>query len=265
MNGGDTGSRSKWWRRRPMSASGIVRLRTGFLPRLDPTPRPKLPRPSLAVCAALFGLAAVLAGSAVLHRRFLDERLVPLLTESEAAPFEIRRIRQDLAEQELDQKSLEAELKTRLDYARSQKSREFYVVLDTGRRRFAFKFGDKVLRDAPLDVGAPRVVHAKSGKSWTFVPVTGAFSVQEKLEDAEWSIPDWVYAMNGQEAPPGLPRVAGGLGKYVLVFAGNYVVHSPPPADSPLKTVKPGSFMVPEADLAAIWRRVGPGTRIYVF
>jgi hypothetical protein len=248
-----------------MSGSGIVRVRTGFLPRSAQTPRPKLPRPSLAVCVALFGLAAVLAGGVVLHRRFLDETLVPLLTESEAAPFEIRRIRQDLADQELDQKSLEAELKSRLDYASSQKSREFYVLLDTGRRRFAFKFGDKVLRDAPLDVGAPRVVREKSGKSWTFVPVTGAFSVQEKLENAEWSIPGWVYAMNRQAEPPTLPRVAGGLGKYVLVFAGNYVVHSPPPSDSPLKTVKPGSFMVPEADLAAIWRRVGPGTRIYVF
>jgi hypothetical protein len=195
MNGGDNGR--KWWRSRPMSASGIVRVRTGFLPRLDRTPRPKLPRPSLAACAALFGLAAVLAGGAVLHRRFLDERLVPLLTESEAAPFEIRRIRQDLTEQELDQKSLEAELKTRLDYARSQKSREFYVVLDTGRRRFAFKFGDKVLRDAPLDIGAPRVVHVKSGKSWTFVPVTGAFSVQEKLENAEWNIPGWRRTSSG--------------------------------------------------------------------
>jgi hypothetical protein len=248
-----------------MSASGIVRLRTGFLTRPDRSPRPKLPRPSLAVTAALFGLAAILSGGAVFHRRLLDESLVPLLTSSEAAPFEIRRIRQDLAEQDLDEKSLEAELKSRLDYARSQKSREFYVVLDTGRKRFAFKFGDRVLRDAPLDVGAPRVVHEKSGKSWTFVPVTGAFSVQEKLENAEWNIPDWVYAMNGREAPPTLPKVAGGLGKYVLVFAGSYAVHSPPPADSPLKTVKPGSFMVPEADLAAIWRRVGPGTRIYVF
>jgi hypothetical protein len=248
-----------------MGASGIVRVRTGFLHRSDETPRPKFPRPSLVLSAALLGLAAVLAGGAMLHRRSLDERLVPLLSESEAAPFEIRRIRQDLAEQDLDEKSLEAELKSRLDYARIQKTREFYVVLDTGRRRFAFKFGDRVLRDAPLDIGAPRVVHEKSGKSWTFVPVTGAFSVQEKLENAEWGIPDWVYAMNRQEAPPIFPKVAAGLGKYVLVFAGSYVIHSPPPADSPLKTVKPGSFMVPEADLAAIWRRVGPGTRIYVF
>ncbi len=259
----DTGS--KWWRRRPMNASGIVRVRTAFLPRSDGAPRSRLPRPSLALCAALFGLAAVLAGGAVLHRRSLDARLLPLLAGSDAAPFEIRRIRQDLAEQEFDEKTLEAELMTRLDYAGIQKSREFYVVLDTARRRFDFKFGDKVLREAPLETGAPRVVRAKSGGSWTFVPVTGAFSVQEKLENAEWDIPGWVYAMSGREAPPNPLRVAGGLGKYVLVFAGSYVVASPPSGDSPLKTVKPGSFMVPEADLAAIWRRVGPGTRIYVF
>ena len=248
-----------------MSASGIVRLRTGFTPRLSRTPRPKLPRPPLAINLALLGLAAALAGGAVLHRRALEDRLVPFLTESEAAPFEIRRIRQDLADQELDQKTLEAELNTRLNYARSQKSREFYIVLDTNRKSFDFKFGDKILRDARLELGAARVVHARSGKSWTFVPVTGAFSVKEKLADANWSIPGWVYAMNGQDEPARLPEVANGLGKYVLVFANNYVIHSPPSPDSPLKTVKPGSFMVPEADLAAIWRRVGPGTRIYVF
>jgi hypothetical protein len=262
----EAGGKKPWWQRSPMGASGIVRVRTGFMARLSRTPRRKLPRPPLAISLGLLGLAAVLAGGAVLHRRALDRRLVPLLTDSEAAPFEIRRIRQDLADQELDQKTLEAELNTRLDYARSQKSREFYIVLDTDRKRFAFKFGDKVLREAPLEVGAPRVIHSKSGKkSWTFASVTGGFSVREKLQDADWSIPAWVYAMNGQDAPARLPEVENGLGKYVLVFANNYVIHSPPSTDSPLKTVKPGSFMVPEADLAAVWRRIGPGTRIYVF
>ena len=255
----------KWWRRPAAGPSGIVRLRTGFLPTIARTPRRKLPRPSSAVNLALLGLAAVLASGAALHRKSLDARLGPFLSEPDAAPFEMRRIRHDLAEQELDEKSLEAELRTRLDYARTQKSREFYVVLDTSRKRFSFKFGDKVLRDAPVEVGEARVIPAKSGKGWTFAPVTGGFSVQEKLEDADWSIPAWVYAMNGQAPPKTLPRVAGGLGKYVLVFAGNYVIHSPPAPDSPLKTVKPASFMVPEADLAAIWRRVGPGTRVYVF
>jgi hypothetical protein len=257
--------KGSWWRRKAMSPSGIVRVRSGFLPRMSRTPRRKLPRPPLLVSLVLLALAAVLASGAAVHRKALDERFRPFLSEPDAAPFEIRRIREDLADQQMDEKTLEAELRTRLDYARSQKAREFYVVIDTARKRFAFKFGDKVLRDAPVEVGAPRVVHGKGGKSWTFVPVTGGFSVQEKLEDAGWSIPGWVYAMNGKEPPKPLPEVPAGLGKYVLVFAGSYAIHSPPSPDSPLKTVKPASFMVPEADLAAIWRRVGPGTRVYVF
>jgi hypothetical protein len=219
----------KWWRRSPMSASGIVRVRTGFMPKMSRTPRRKLPRPSLAVNLALLGLAAVLASTAALHRKSLDGRLGPFLSEPDVAPFEIRRIRQDLADQQLDEKTLDSELRARLDYARVQKSKEFYLVVDTSRKRLAFKYGDKILRDAPVQVGPPRVIPAKAGKGWTF------------------------------------PAVAAGLGKYVLVFAGSYVIHSPPPPDSPLKTVKPASFMVPEADLAAIWRRVGPGTRVYVF
>jgi hypothetical protein len=257
--------KGSWFRRKAMSASGIVRVRTAFLPRMSRTPRRKLPRPPLLVSLVLLGLSAILASGAAVHRKALDERFRPFLSEPDAAPFEIRRIREDLADQQLDEKTLEAELRTRLDYARSQKAREFYVVIDRMRKRFAFKFGDKVLRDAPVEIGEPRVVHGKGGKSWTFVPVTGGFSVQEKLENAGWSIPAWVYAMNGQEPPKRLPDVPAGLGKYVLVFAGNYVIHSPPSSDSPLKTVKPASFMVPEADLAAIWRRVGPGTRVYVF
>ena len=95
--------------------------------------------------------------------------------------------------------------------------------------------------------------------------MTGAFSVTEKREDADWTVAAWVYAMNREKAPKQPPTLPGGLGKYVLVFSGGYVIHSPPPTDSPLHGAKPGSFMIPEQDLAAVWRRVQPGTRIYIF
>ena len=72
--------------------------------------------------------------------------------------------------------------------------------------------------------------------------------------------------MNGTDPPYPLPTVASGLGRYVLVLSGGEaVIHSPPPPDSPLKGPKPGSIQVPEADLAAIWKRIGPRTRVYVF
>jgi hypothetical protein len=72
--------------------------------------------------------------------------------------------------------------------------------------------------------------------------------------------------MNGVKPPDSPPSIPAGLGRYVLVLSGgDAVVHSPPPAGSPLKGPKPGSVEVPESDLAAVWKRIGPRTRVYVF
>jgi hypothetical protein len=249
-----------------MSASGIVRLKTGFLPRPSPdAARRKLWRPPLWLNAFLLGFALLGGAAATVYRRNLDARLASLLRQTDSAPFEIKRIRQDLADQELDEKSLAAELDSRLKYAGIQKAAEFYILLDTRRRQFAFKYGDKVVREAGLDAGAPRVIQAKNGARWTFAPVTGAFTVKEKLENGDWKVPEWVYLMNREKPPDPLPTVPAGLGRYVLAFSDGYLIQSPPPPESPLKGAKPGSFMVPEADLSAVWRRVGPGTRVYVF
>jgi hypothetical protein len=61
------------------------------------------------------------------------------------------------------------------------------------------------------------------------------------------------------------PAIPDGLGRYVLVVTGDSVIHSPPARESPLRGAKPGSFMVPEEELAAIWKRVEKGTRVYIF
>ena len=62
------------------------------------------------------------------------------------------------------------------------------------------------------------------------------------------------------------PTIRNGLGKYVVSLQDNYVIHTPPPDDSPLHgTAKPGSIMVSEADLAAIWPRIDRQTRVYIF
>lgn len=249
-----------------MSASGIVRVKTGFLPKYSPDlARRKLWRPPLWLNLFLLGFVILGGAAATAYRRDLNARLASLLRQTDSAPFEIKRIRQDLADQELDEKALAAELDSRLKYARIQKANEFYILLDTRRRQFAFKYGNKILREAGLEAGPPRVIEGKNGARWTFATVTGGFTVKEKLEKADWKAPEWVYLMNREKPPHPLPSVPAGLGRYVLVFSDEYVIHSPPPAESPLKGAKPGSFMVPEADLAAVWRRVGPGTRIYVF
>ena len=248
--------REKWWRRRPMEVSGILRVEGA---------RPKIWRPPLAWNLFLLGLAVFGGIGAAAHHRSVDARLARLLREDAGAPFQIKRMREDLAEQEMDEKTVLRELDTRWKYVRAQKAHEFYLVLDTRRRKFAFKYADRIVRDGCFDIGVPQTIRDSRGAVWTFAPVTGAFSIQEKLEKPDWKAPAWVFAMNRETAPDRMPTVPGGLGKYVLVFSRSYVIHSPPPPESPLKSSKPGSFMISEEDLAAIWQRIGPGTRIYIF
>ncbi len=179
-------------------------------------------------------------------------------------PFEIKKVRADFADLEQDEKILGKELDTRLQYVESLKSEDFYLVLDSAQKRFRFQYGNQTVRDGPAEPGPARTIVAGE-RRWTFPALSGAYSIREKLEDADWTPPPWVYAMNGLKPPDSVPEFESGLGRYVIVLGDDAVIHSPPPDESPLKGPKPGSFQMPESDLAAIWKRVGPRTRVYVF
>ena len=70
-------------------------------------------------------------------------------------------------------------------------------------------------------------------------------------------MPEWL--------DPARPTIPNGLGKYVLFLPNGYVIHTPPSEESPLKGAKPGSYMVPEETLAAIWPRIHKGTPVYIY
>jgi hypothetical protein len=54
--------------------------------------------------------------------------------------------------------------------------------------------------------------------------------------------------------------VKDGSGKYVIYLQNDRVISSPS-----AKSLKPGSVLVPEADLRAIWEKITPKTRVYVY
>src|SRR5262245_22073194 len=255
----------KWWKRTIGSrASGIFTLRTGYYPISRP-PRRKLWRPPLkaSLLILLFGVA--LAAAAIVHRRGLETQFAASVVENESTPLEIQRIRHDLAGMDLDESSLQRELDARLAAADSQDSSEFYLVLDTRAKKLSFRFGDRLVREAPLTVGEPRPIVSASGEKIAPAPLSGAFTVRQKLERPAWKPTASIWAKAGKPVPKPLPEIRGGLGRYVVVLADDVVLHSPPPPESPLQGAKPGSFLVPEADLAAIWKRIGTDTRVYIF
>ena len=225
--------------------------------------RRRSPRPPLWLNLILLALAAGTFWFAKSQRDEIDARTALLFKRNENSPEEIQQMRAELAQMDLTRAQLGKALDGRLAYLQSLQGSQFYLSIDTSRRKMQFRLGPTVVRECDVVAGEQRTIKAPDGRTWTFIPLKGAFTVLGKESDYVWLAPDWVYAMNGQ--PAARASVPNGLGRYVVVLRNNYVIHSPPPPGSPLQGPKPGSFMVPEADLAAIWPRISTDTRVYIF
>jgi|SRR5688572_13000571 len=221
--------------------------------------RPALWLNLLVLCA---GLAALVG--AHMHRRRLDTSFARIVRTQASSPFELANIRNDLASMEMTRESLDRELADRLAMARSFDAAEFYLAIDTSGHKLRLHFGPEIVRETDVVIGEPRVVTAE-GKSWRFVPLKGGLTVTGKLVDQPWDVPAWAYAMRNIPVPAVPASVPAGLGKYVILLPNGYVIHSPPSPESPLEGAKPGSFMIAEDQMRAIWPRVGETTRVYIY
>ena len=227
--------------------------------------RRSFPRPPLwlNLLLLLLGIGGVLY--ARYHREQVSKQFAHVIAEEARTPADVRKLKEEVAEMDLSREQLRKELEGRMKMVAGLKSEEFYLSVDTKGRKLRFYYGDTVLREADLTLGETRTITTPQ-KSWTFVPVKGAFPVEAKIVGHAWRVPEWVYAMNNQPVPAERPVIENGLGKYVLFLPNGYVIHTQPSADSPLQTVKPGSYMVAEDALAAIWPRIHTGkTQVYIF
>lgn len=223
-----------------------------------------LVRPARWLTLLVLSLGLAILVGAHLHRRGLDGRFASIVRTQESSPYHIAKIRSDLAAMELSRESLDRELQSRLGIARGFQTEQFYVAIDTANHKLRLHFGPEIVRDADVVIGEARTVISE-GKTWEFVALKGALTVTGKLIDQPWLVPAWAYAIGNVPTPPDALTVPDGLGKYVILLPNGYVIHSPPPPDSPLHGAKPGSFMIAEDQMRAIWPRISAGTRVYVY
>ncbi len=199
------------------------------------------------------------------QRNVIVEKTAVLFRRSENSPAELNRIRDELARMDLTKDQLAKELDGRVKYMQSLQGEDFYISIDVNRKKLQFRLGKSVAREADVQIGEAKTITARNGKTWAFYPLKGAFNVVDKDDSYASAVPEWVYALRNEAIPEHRPTLRNWLGHYVIFLPNNYVIHSPPPESSPLRGPKPGSFMVPEDDLAAIWPRISNQTRVYIF
>ncbi len=218
--------------------------------------RRSFPRPPLwlNLLLLLLGVAGFLY--ARYDRQRVSARFARVLAEEARTPADVRQMKEQIAELDLTRDALKHELEGRMKFVTSLKTENFYLSIDTKVRKLRFYYGDTVLREGDITMGETRTIEA-NGRTWTFIPLKGAFPIEAKIVDYAWRVPEWL--------DPARPTIPNGLGKYVLFLPNGYVIHTPPSEASPLKGVKPGSYMVSEDALAGIWPRIHKGTAVYIY
>jgi hypothetical protein len=223
-----------------------------------------MPRPALWLNLVVLTLALASLVLAEQHRGRLDGRFDAIVSKQRASSNDTAIMRNELALANVTRDALVPEVDRRLKMLSDLQLEQFYIAIDTAQHKLRLHFGPRVVRECAVQIGAPREI--VSGQTrWKFVAFRGAMNVTGKVENYAWEIPDWVYAMKGAPAPVSRLSIPGGLGRYIVMLPNGYVIHSPPAADSPLQGPKPGSFLVSEADLRAIWPRMSANTRVYVY
>lgn len=235
-------------------------------PRPDSEDRRSFPRPPLWLNLALLALAAAVGLVAMTHRGSLEEKAEQVLLAEESTPVEVNEVKAELSRLDLTAEQLRKELEAREELIANLEEEQFYLAVDSDQKKLYFQYADKILRELDLQVGEElEIESADGGQPWHFVPLKGAFEVEKKSYNANWEAQEWAYLMNGEEVPETLPSIEGGLGRYVIHLPHDYVIHTEPAEASPLKGAKPGSFLVSERDMRAIWPRITKGMKVYLY
>ena len=163
--------------------------------------RRSFPRPPLWLNLLLLVIAAATFAYAKHQRDVIDDKTAILFRHNDNSPAELNRMRDELSQMDLTQEQLKHEIDARMQYLQSQQSEEFYISIDTQRKKMQFRFGRAVVREADVQIGEAKTITSPAGKTWTFLPLKGGFSVTGKEEGYAWTVPEWVYAMRGEREP----------------------------------------------------------------
>jgi hypothetical protein len=233
--------------------------------RPEGSDRRTFPRPPLWLTLLLVFLGIGGLFYSRYHREQVSKRFAHVIAEEARTPEDVRKLKEEIASMDLSRGQLQQELDGRAKFLAGLKSEDFYLSIDTKTRKIRFYYGDTVLREEDVQVGEQKTIQA-ADKQWTFIPLKGAFPIEAKLVSYVWPVPEWVYAMRNEPVPAEKRVVPNGLGRYVIFLPNGYAIHTQPSADSPLQGPKPGSFLVSEDMLRAIWPRIHTGkTPVYIF
>ena len=150
---------------------------------------------------------------------------------------------------------------------RAMEEEGIHLAISLEDSTLSLRHGDAVLREARVTIGGDSTVQAPDGRSWRLIRALGERHLAAMETNPTATMPEWVYAGQGQPIPPESERrVEGGLGRYVLRLDDGSEIHTRPASGPFAQGVRPAGFIVEsEADMRAIFDALRVDTPVYIY
>jgi hypothetical protein len=212
--------------------------------------------------------------------------LMLLLSATAVVGFRIPQFRQEATE--LDRWMSETERATRDRILSSQARRSelaigllqrelrlkaleesgLHLAVSTEDSLLMLRHGPATLREVRIEIGPDSTIRAADGRSWRLVRALGERHLMEKVVDATYTIPEWVFVAREEAVPEEADRrIAGGLGRYLLRLDDGTEIYTRP-RNGPFSEggAKPGAIMVEnEGDMSAIFEALRLDAPVYIY
>lgn len=145
---------------------------------------------------------------------------------------------------------------------------DMYIVVDTENNRLTLRQGEQVLLNAVVGTGSRQQVEEETGRSWFFESPLGSLTVLSKERNPAWIRPDWSYVEENMPIPPinDPDRIVREvLGKYALILGSGYKIHGTKWKELLGTHYTHGCIAVGDRDLEQLYRKVGIGTKVYIY
>jgi L,D-transpeptidase YbiS len=143
-----------------------------------------------------------------------------------------------------------------------------YLIINSTSNNFVLRTKETVIREGICSTGSNTLLDAGEDQQWMFRTPKGHFKVLTKIIDPVWRKPNWAFVEEGLPIPPkDHPSrfEPGTLGDYALTLGQGYLIHGTLYTRFLGMPVTHGCIRLGDEDLAVVYKKLNPGSIVYIF
>jgi L,D-transpeptidase ErfK/SrfK len=143
-----------------------------------------------------------------------------------------------------------------------------YLIVNSTDNEFMLYKGRELIRKGVCSTGSYMQLEKNEKEKWLFKTPKGEFRILNKTTDPVWKRPDWAFVEEGLPVPsPNHPSrfEYGVLGDYALYLGKGYMIHGTLWQRYLGLPVTHGCIRLNDADLEAVYKTMGIGSKVYIY